>query len=181
MARGEGHLSYVASVAFDEHNSSEACLRFASSGDDGKAILWEYRLQQLSRGLSSSSPDRDLSLNSALGGDSPNASPLVAKDQLDVASFVSIASDDDQWLKSHPNFIANPVAKKCAFLRFVLAESHGDLCFVQVGAVARHPRRASSLLAAMQLGGVCSEGSCNDRMGWTGQVLGHVRPWQVRS
>lgn len=49
MARGQGHRSWISSVAFDPWLCNEENYRFASVGQDGRMLLWDYSSDNLAR------------------------------------------------------------------------------------------------------------------------------------
>jgi WD40 repeat protein len=88
LGRGEGHNSYVSAVAFDEHHSSDALLRFGSVAEDGKLILWEY---SVAAALLAHSNETTLESNGVVFSQNSSMHPGKV-DPLDINSFVEVSS-----------------------------------------------------------------------------------------
>ncbi|KAJ9109355.1 hypothetical protein QFC21_000685 [Naganishia friedmannii] len=49
VARGQGHASYVTSIAFDRRRSNARTYRFGSVGEDGRVLFWDFSAAELQR------------------------------------------------------------------------------------------------------------------------------------
>ncbi|KAJ9125690.1 hypothetical protein QFC22_000653 [Naganishia vaughanmartiniae] len=49
VARGQGHASYVTSIAFDRRRSNARAYRFGSVGEDGRVLFWDFSAAELQR------------------------------------------------------------------------------------------------------------------------------------
>ncbi|KAI8881923.1 WD40 repeat-like protein [Backusella circina FSU 941] len=108
VARCQGHSSWITDIAFDPYRCDEKIYRFASVGEDGKLILWDFSVNALHKPKTA-------------GGNNRNRSTSVS----------SLNNSNPNGIIANTRVIVHPVPSKTqvAFLQPTMLKSiHGDPC-----------------------------------------------------